>query len=243
MTTLLTLDGVTLQVSDGSRTRRVLRDVRLDLTEGDFLAVMGPSGSGKTSLLSIACGLVTPTAGQVSVLGQHPPARARRWWTERRRRDIGAVYQRLNLVPGLTALENVVLPLELDGISRTAATAEGRRALEAMDIAGLAGQGTDLLSVGEQQLVAIARGMAGRRRILLADEPTAALDRAGADLVVRQLARVAKEGRGVLMVTHSAEQAAWADRVIEIQDGRLIDEVVPVEPTLAPHGAAPGGQR
>lgn len=243
MTTLLTLDGVTLQVSDGSRTRHVLRDVRLDLTEGDFLAVMGPSGSGKTSLLSIACGLVTPTAGQVSVLGQHPPARARRWWTERRRRDIGAVYQRLNLVPGLTALENVVLPLELDGISRTAATAEGRRALEAMEIAELAGQGADVLSVGEQQLVALARGMVGQRSILLADEPTAALDRAGADLVVRRLGRVAQQGRGVLMVTHASEQAAWADRVLMLEDGRLVDELGTAEPALAPQGAAPGGER
>lgn len=233
MTTLLALEGVSLQVADGSRTRQVLRDVRLDLAAGDFLAVMGPSGSGKTSLLSVACGLVTPTAGRVSVLGQQPPTKARRWWTDRRRRDIGAVYQRLNLVPGLTALENVILPLELDGVSRRAATVEGCRALEVVEIDRLGDVDTELLSVGEQQLVAIARGMVGRRRILLADEPTAALDRVGGDLVVRQLARVAEEGRGVLMVTHSAEQAAWADRVIALQDGRLVDDLEETGPACA----------
>lgn len=233
MTTPLTLERVGLQVTDGTRTRHVLRDVSLDLGEGDFLAVMGPSGSGKTSLLSVACGLVTPTAGRVSVLGHQPPAKPRRWWTERRRRDIGVVYQRLNLVPGLTALENVILPLELDGVSRMVAAAKGRRALEAMEIDDLAEEGADRLSVGEQQLVAVARGMVGDRRILLADEPTAALDRAGADLVVRQLARVAKEGSGVLMVTHSAEQAAWADRVIALQDGRLVDDLEETGPACA----------
>ncbi len=221
----LSLERISLRVTDGTLDRYVLRDVELAVAEGELLAVMGPSGSGKTSLVNVACGLVEATVGRVEVHGVRPPAKARRWWAERRRRDIGVVYQRLNLVPGLTALENVALPLELDGRPAGAARTEARRALEQVGLDGWSDVSQTRLSVGEQQLVAIARGIVGDRRILLVDEPTAALDRAGADRVVRLLSRLASEGRAVIMVTHASDQAAWADRIAILRDGRIEDHV------------------
>lgn len=234
----LALDVVSLRVTDGMRDRYVLRAVSLAVRQGELLAVMGPSGSGKTSLVNVACGLVAPTSGSVIMFGGRPPqsGQARRWWAERRRRDLGVVYQRLNLVPGLSALENVALPLELDGLPAGAARTEARRALEQVGLDGWTGSTNPRLSVGEQQLVAIARGIVGDRRILLVDEPTAALDRAGADRIVRLLSRLAREGRAVVMVTHASDQAAWADRIVMLRDGQVEDEVAPAE--VGPGAAA-----
>jgi putative ABC transport system ATP-binding protein len=141
------------------------------------------------------------------------------------------VHQRLNLVPALTAIENVALPLRLQGEAKRRALAAAEEAMAEVDASHLAGTGIDRLSTGQQQRVALARATVGGRVLVLADEPTAALDTAGAELTVGLLARLAEAGRAALMVTHDSRLAAWADRVVVLRDGRVVDEVSPAEPT------------
>jgi putative ABC transport system ATP-binding protein len=155
---------------------------------------------------------------------------------------IGFVHQRLNLVPTLTALDNVALPLRLDGVGRARARAEAAERLAEVGAGDLAGKRADRLSIGQQQLVAIARALVGERRLLLADEPTAALDTVMAERVVELLARLAGQGGlGVLMATHDSRLASWADRVVVLRDGRIVDEVAPT-PGAPPAPAAGAGE-
>jgi putative ABC transport system ATP-binding protein len=174
----------------------------------------------------------------VRVGGDAPPARgARRWWVDARRTSVAVVHQRLNLLPTLTARDNVALPLRLDGWSRAAARAEADGRLAAVGAADLADLRADVLSSGQQQLVAVARGVAGGRRLLLADEPTAALDTVAAERVVELLAGLAAGGLGVLLVTHDSRLAAWADRVVVLRDGRAVDTVTAEPGPTAPPAA------
>lgn len=225
MTPVLELEAVTCSYVDGRRAVSALDNVSLQVMAGELVAVMGPSGSGKSTLVHVSCGLVSPSFGAVRLGGQIPPFLSRRWWTERRRREVGVVHQRLNLVPGLSPLDNVTLPLELDGWRRSDARAAARHALDEAGAADLAELRTPQLSVGEQQRVAVARAIVGDRPLVLADEPTAALDSVGAETVIRRLADLAHAGRAVLLVTHDSRLASWADRVVVLRDGRIVDSV------------------
>jgi putative ABC transport system ATP-binding protein len=222
---VLELEAVTCRYSDGRRTVTALDDVSLAVMAGELVAVMGPSGSGKSTLVHVSCGLVRPLRGAVRLGGKSAPFPGRRWWAERRRREVGVVHQRLNLVPGLGPLENVALPLELDGWRTSDARAAARHALAEAGAADLAGLRTLELSVGEQQRVAVARAIVGDRPLALADEPTAALDTVGAEVVVQRLADLAHAGRAVVLLTHDSRLASWADRVVVLRDGRIVDSV------------------
>jgi putative ABC transport system ATP-binding protein len=232
MTSVLELSAVTCTFDDGDGVVTALEEVSLSVDRGEMVAVVGPSGSGKSTLTHVSCGLVAATSGRVSVSGKSPPGlRAGRWWAGARREAIGVVHQRLNLVPALTAIENVALPLRLQGEAKRRALAAAEEALAEVDASHLADTGIDRLSTGQQQRVALARATVGGRVLVLADEPTAALDTAGAEQIVGLLARLTEAGRAALMVTHDSRLAAWADRVVVLRDGRVVDEVSPAEPT------------
>jgi len=205
--------------------------VTLSVDEGAMIAVMGPSGSGKSTLLTIAGSLEEPTEGDVLVHGASLPAMSRKDKARLRRRTIGYVFQDFNLLPGLTAAENVSLPLELDGWSRRKARAAGFAALEELGLAGRSGHYPDELSGGERQRVAIARAMVGERRLLLADEPSGALDSGNAEAVMRLVHDACKGkaggGMAAVVVTHDAQLASWADRVVFLRDGRVTDQTAP----------------
>ncbi|HKE77230.1 MAG TPA: ATP-binding cassette domain-containing protein [Acidimicrobiales bacterium] len=223
---VLAMAEVTCRFADGGRAVTALDRVDLTVGAGEMVAVMGPSGSGKSTLVHVACGLVTPTGGAVTVLGRAPePRRARRWWADMRRRHIGVVHQRLNLVPGMDALANVALPLRLAGTGERRAREAARAALAEAGVAEAAPVRAERLSVGEQQRVALARAIVGDRRLVLADEATAALDTVGAEAIAGTLADLARAGRAVLLVTHDSRLASWADRAVILRDGCVVDRV------------------
>jgi putative ABC transport system ATP-binding protein len=209
----------------GARAVRALGPVDLDVGHGEFLAVMGPSGSGKSTLLALAGTLDRPTSGEVRLGGTDLASLDAHGAAAIRRRTIGFVFQDLNLLPGLTALENVALPLELDRVPLDQAHAEAGEALAAVRIDALADRFPDDLSGGEQQRVAVARACVGSRSLLLADEPTGALDSVTGEAVMRLLRARADDGRTVVLVTHDASHAAWADRIVHLRDGRIDAEV------------------
>jgi putative ABC transport system ATP-binding protein len=202
-----------------------LREVSLSAGEGAMVAVMGPSGSGKSTLLTIAGTLEEPTSGEVLIAGQPVAGMSRNARARLRRRTVGYVFQDFNLLPGLTAAENVALPLELDGLSARKARAAGLRALDRLGLGERAAHYPGQLSGGERQRVAIARAMVGERRLLLADEPSGALDSANSEAVMRLLHDACQDaGMTAVMVTHDAQLAAWADRVVVLRDGRVADQ-------------------
>ena len=201
-----------------------LRDVDLTVAAGELVAVMGPSGSGKSSLLTIAGTLEDATDGAVVVEGQEVTGMSRKERSALRRRSIGFVFQDFNLLAGLTALENVSMPLELDGTPMREANAAARVALEQLGLADRADHFPDDLSGGERQRVAIARAVVGERRLLLADEPTGALDSVNSEAVMRLLRDVTRRGAAGVVVTHEAQLASWADRVVFLRDGRIVDQ-------------------
>ncbi|MET7398684.1 ABC transporter ATP-binding protein [Dactylosporangium sp. NPDC005572] len=240
MTGVLELRQVSKTYRDGTDEVHALREVDLTVEPGRMVAVMGPSGSGKSTLLTIAGALETPTAGEVLVAGQPLSAMSRDDRARLRRRAIGYVFQDFNLLPGLTAAENVALPLELDGLSAGKARAAGLRALEELGLAERSSRFPDQLSGGERQRVAIARAVVGDRRLVLADEPTGALDSANGEDVMRMLLTACKRGVGAVVVTHDAQLASWADRVVFIRDGRIVDRTAPRPgpESLLPDGAS-----
>jgi putative ABC transport system ATP-binding protein len=195
-----------------------------------------PAGSGKSTLLAIAGGLDRVTEGQVLVNGSDLGVLDARALARLRRRTIGYVFQELNLLGTLTAEENVALPLELDGARPTMAASQARALLGELGLAELEDRFPDELSGGEQQRVAIARAVVGQRRLLLADEPTGALDSLTGEAVVRLLRRQCDKGCAAVLVTHDARLAAWADRVVFLRDGVVVDETssAPVDALLEP---------
>ena len=223
MTAILELADVGRVHGRGATAVSALIGVTLQVAGGEFVAVMGPSGSGKSTLLHLAGGLETPTSGTVTIQGRNLGVLGASGRAMLRRRHIGYVFQDFNLLTTLTAAENVALPRELDGIGRRQA---GRDALAALAEVGLPELGKrfpDQLSGGQQQRVAIARALVGDRRLLLADEPTGALDSATGEMVLGLLRDRADAGAAVVLVTHEARHAAWADRVVFLRDGRMID--------------------
>jgi putative ABC transport system ATP-binding protein len=223
MTAMLELRSVSKTYGLGPTQVRALEDVDLAVDRGEMIAVMGPSGSGKSTLLTIAGSLEHATSGQVLVDSEDVESMSSNDRARLRRRSIGYVFQDFNLLPGLTALENVSLPLELDGIEPDRAQSTAREALQALGLADRADHFPDDLSGGEQQRVAIARAVVGSRRLLLADEPSGALDSVNGEAVMRLLREVCDSGVAVVVVTHDSQLAAWADRVVFIRDGRIVD--------------------
>ena len=224
-------DEILLRLRDVSRVHgqgpvrvRALDRVDLTLRAGELVAIMGPSGSGKSTLLTIAGGLDAPSEGDVEVEGRSIVGASTSSLARMRRRSIGYVFQDLNLIPTLTAAENVALPLELDGASRRSALRQAHKSIEDLELGDLADRFPDEMSGGQQQRIAIARALVGPRRVLLADEPTGALDSQTGEAVLRLLRRRIDRGAAGLLVTHDARHAAWADRIVHLRDGSVIDE-------------------
>jgi len=221
---VLRVSGLTRVHGTGENAVTALRGVDLEVAEGELVAVMGASGSGKSTLLSLAGGLDTPTAGEVNVGGVELTLLSARALAAVRRRTIGYVFQDFNLIPALTAAENVALPRELDGVRSRVARREAVKALGELDLAHLANRFPDDMSGGQQQRVAIARALVGDRRLVLADEPTGALDSETGEAVLRLLRARCDGGAAGVLVTHEARHAGWADRVVFLRDGLIVDE-------------------
>ena len=224
---LLELQQLSKFYGEGETAVRALYEIDVSVDEGHLVAVMGPSGSGKSTLLTIAGSLEDPTSGDVRIGGAALSRLSRNDKARLRRRTIGYVFQDFNLLPGLTAVENVSLPLELDGISARNAQESGRAALEQLGLADRARHYPDQLSGGERQRVAIARSVVGERKLLLADEPSGALDSTNSEVVMRMILDACKRGVAAVVVTHDDHLASWADRVIFLRDGRVVDHVAP----------------
>lgn len=224
---ILRLESICKTYADGDFTIHALRDVNLTVEPGELVAVMGPSGSGKSTLLTISGGLEGPSAGDVAVNGRSISSMSRDQRAAVRRNEIGYVFQDLNLLHALTAVENVALPMELGGATARAARAEAARALNQVGLDDKANRFPDDLSGGERQRVAIARALAGSQRLLLADEPTGALDSVNGEQIMRLLRQACERGTAGVVVTHDAQLASWADRVLFLRDGRAVDSTNP----------------
>ncbi|MEV1071198.1 ABC transporter ATP-binding protein [Micromonospora parva] len=225
---MLELRAVHRTHGTGPAAVHALRGVSLVVRPGELVAVMGPSGSGKSTLLALAGGLDRPTGGEVRVEGQPLGALDRRGLAQLRRRRIGYIFQQLNLLGSLSAVENVALPLELDGDSGRRARALAMAALTEVGLPALGDRFPDQLSGGQQQRVAIARALVGERRLVLADEPTGALDSETGEAVLHLLRRRIDAGAAGVLVTHEARHAGWADRVVFLRDGVLVDTTAPL---------------
>jgi putative ABC transport system ATP-binding protein len=223
----LELRNISKSYGAGSTLVHALLDVSLSVDRGVLVAVMGPSGSGKSSLLTIAGSLEEPTSGEVVIDGESLASMSHNDKARLRRRTIGYVFQDFNLLAGLTALENVSLPLELDDMPARRARTLAMAALENVGLAERAGHFPDELSGGERQRVAIARAVVGERHLLLADEPSGALDSANGEAVMKMIRGACKQGVAAVVVTHDAHLASWADRVVFLKDGRIVDQTVP----------------
>jgi putative ABC transport system ATP-binding protein len=205
-----------------------LRGVNLAVAAGGVVVVMGPSGSGKSTLLTIAGSLEEPSSGEVLIDGAPLSRMSRNDKARLRRRTVGYVFQDFNLLPGLTVAENVALPLELDGTGARKARREAEQALDGLGLRDRASRFPSELSGGERQRVAIARAVVGDRRLLLADEPSGALDSVNAEAVMRLIHEACKRGVAAVVVTHDAQLASWADRVVFLRDGHVVDQTAPL---------------
>ncbi|WP_326999687.1 ABC transporter ATP-binding protein [Dactylosporangium sp. NBC_01737] len=236
---VLELRGVHRTHGRGEATVLALRGVSLTVRPGELVAVMGPSGSGKSTLLNLAGGLDAPSEGEVAVEGTVLRGLGRKALAALRRRRIGYVFQDLNLLPSLTAAENIALPLELDGVGVRKARRAALTSLAEVELEGYAQRFPDEMSGGQQQRVAIARALVGQRRLILADEPTGALDSQTGEAVLRLLRAKVDAGAAGVLVTHEARHAAWADRVVFLRDGVVVDTSGPLaEPEHLLDGAA-----
>ena len=217
--------GIVKTYGDGPAAVRALRGVDVRVADGEFLAIMGPSGSGKSTLLHILGALDRPSAGSVHVHGRRYDQLGDRALTRLRGEVFGFIFQFFNLLPTLTAAENVLLPALVAGESPSRYAARTEELLALVGIADRAAHLPAELSGGEQQRVAIARALLRRPDVLLADEPTGNLDSAAGATVLRLLRRLVADGQTVVMVTHDASAAALADRVLFLRDGSVVDEV------------------
>lgn len=214
----LELQNISCAFGEGPRHVSALNDVSLAVNPGELVAIMGPSGSGKSTLLNVAGLLQRATSGHVLIDGASASDLNAKRAAETRRRHIGVIFQNYNLIPTLTVGENVGLPLELDGIIDREAVAI---ALREVGLEGFDHRFPEEISGGQAQRVAIARALIGPRKILLADEPTGALDTSTGDAVLRVLRQRVDSGAAGLLVTHEPRFAAWADRTIMLRDGEI----------------------
>ena len=214
--------GVGMTLQSGSEPLQVLTEIDLMVQQGDMQLLMGPSGSGKTTLLSILAGLLTPTVGRVHLLGQEITGLSKAQLSRFRRENIGFIFQEFNLFPALTAVENIEVALNVKGIRGSKARQQALSLLHQVGLSDKADQRPRNLSGGQKQRVAIARSLAGDPKLIMADEPTAALDSKNGHTVIELLRRLAKEqNRTVLMVTHDPRIVDIADRVIYLSDGKI----------------------
>ncbi|MFE3455050.1 ABC transporter ATP-binding protein [Nonomuraea sp. NPDC059194] len=221
MTRVVALRDVERVHGEGDAAVHALKGVSLEVDAGELVAVMGPSGSGKSTLLNLAGGLDRPTGGTVAVEGVD--LSTVKDLAALRRRSVGYVFQDLNLIPSLTAVENVMLPRELDGVRVREARQEALAVLGEVGLAHMADRFPDEISGGQRQRIAIARSLVGERRLILADEPTGALDTPTGDEILELLRTRCEAGAAVLLVTHESRYAGWADRVVFLRDGQIAD--------------------
>lgn len=217
----LELRNVSVTFGTGPREVHALKDVSFTLNPGELVAIMGPSGSGKSTLLNVAGLLQRPSSGSVLIDGADATALNAEKTARLRRRHLGFVFQHFNLVPTLTIAENVALPLELDGVGRKECRELAGKALAEVDLAGFENRFPSEVSGGQAQRIAIARALIGPRQVLLADEPTGALDTATGDAVMGILRARIDAGAAGILVTHEPRFASWADRVVMMRDGKL----------------------
>jgi putative ABC transport system ATP-binding protein len=220
---MITLRGVTRAYKMGASTVAAVDGIDLSVAPGEFIALMGASGSGKSTLLNLLGGLDQPSAGEIWVAGVNLTRARPRALVEHRRRRVGFVFQSFNLLAHRTALENVEIPLMLAGVSGAARRERARALLAQVGLAGRAGHEPSQLSGGEQQRVAIARALANEPPILLGDEPTGNLDSATGASVMQLLRDLNAGGRTLVVVTHDPSVAAYADRVVHLRDGRILE--------------------
>jgi putative ABC transport system ATP-binding protein len=231
-TPLVELRALTKSYPEGAGERVVIRDLSAGIRRGETVALLGRSGSGKSTLLNLIGGIDTPTAGEVLLDGTNMTALSEQKRTLFRRRHIGLVFQSFNLIPTLTVMENLLLPLELNGTTGKSARAAAWDLLGKVGLADRSGAYPDRLSGGEQQRVAVARAVVHEPVLLLADEPTGSLDAETGTRVLDLLVGLARTGwRTMVVVTHSDAVARAADRVLVIREGRLVEETVPGEGT------------
>jgi putative ABC transport system ATP-binding protein len=213
-----------LRKTYGAPPVRALRGVDLNVRAGEFVALMGPSGSGKSTLLHLIAGLDRADEGTVALAGVRTEELGGARLARLRRRHVGLVFQFFHLIEHLSALENVALAALIAGLRPAAATARARDLLDTLGLLDRAAERPAALSGGQRQRVAIARALANRPTLLLADEPTGALDSAGAAEVLDLFARLHRTGQTILMVTHSREVASGAQRIVRMRDGRVVDD-------------------
>jgi putative ABC transport system ATP-binding protein len=206
---------------------RALRGVDMTLDAGEFAAVMGPSGCGKSTLLNLVAGLDMPSEGEILVAGESLAGKDENDLARMRRKHIGIVFQFFNLLEGMSVLENVTLPAIVAGSPRKQAETRARDLLDLLGLSDKAGKAPGVLSGGQRQRLAIARALANQPTLLLADEPTGALDSAGGAEVMELFRRLHKDGQTILLVTHDDDVAAAADSIVEMRDGRIVDGQAP----------------
>lgn len=224
-TPIITATNITRSFTTGNIVETVLKDISLTINEGDFVAIMGKSGAGKSTLMYQLSVLDTPTVGSIEIAGVCVSELSDAEQTEFRLHTLGYVFQDYALVPDLSAEENVVLPLLMQGGSWADARATARQAIDDVDLAGKYNNLPAMLSGGEQQRVSVARAVAGKPKILFADEPTANLDTVSGTQVIDLIAKLNREaGQTIVMVTHEREYAMGCDRIIHMEDGRITDE-------------------
>ena len=222
----LELENITCIFGSGARQVTALDSVNLQLQPGELVAVMGPSGSGKSTLLNVAGLLQPPTSGRVLLDGADASQLSKAKAAIARRRHWGLVFQHFNLVSSLTVGENVSLPLELDGLSPAQCREAAEEALSEVGLDGTIDRFPEEISGGQAQRVAIARALIGPRKVLLADEPTGALDTSTGEEIMKVLRARIDAGASGILVTHEPRFAGWADRVVMVRDGRLTGEEV-----------------
>lgn len=222
----LELENITCVFGSGARQVTALDSVDLQLQPGELVAVMGPSGSGKSTLLNVAGLLQPPTSGRVLLDGADASQLSKAKAAIARRRHLGLVFQHFNLVSSLTVGENVSLPLELDGLSPAQCREAAEESLSEVGLDGTIDRFPEEISGGQAQRVAIARALIGPRKVLLADEPTGALDTSTGEEIMKVLRARIDAGASGILVTHEPRFAGWADRVVMVRDGRLTGEEV-----------------
>jgi putative ABC transport system ATP-binding protein len=219
------LENLTKRYQEGSRNRTVLKEANAAFTKGEFVAILGKSGSGKSTLLNLISGIDRVDSGRIWLDGQDLTALPERQRTLFRRRNIGFIFQFFNLIPTLTTLENVILPLELNGEEPQDSHQRTEAILEAVGLRERLNTFPDRLSGGEQQRVALARALVHDPMLVLADEPTGNLDEETGRQVMALLDRLTRQaGKNLILVTHSMEAAAFADRTLYLREGKLVED-------------------